>query len=525
MSGTRRRAVGLLVLLALAAALASVLFSGYALAASPTPTPSATPSQAPSPAPPPSAVEQECGFINVACEARQAVNEWFTHLVETASKPVFEMLGSTVLATPELDSPVMARAKQLWEVSRTIANTCFVLLVTAAGVMLMVGQALPGESSARELLPRLVWALLAANLSLVAIGYAITLVNGLSQAFLADGASQIDPESVFEAVKVTILAGIATHGVFFALVSLVAVILAVGVVFTYLVRLALTMVVIAAAPLALIFHALPMTDGLARLWWRSFIGLLAIQICQSLVLVTALKLLFSDNPAENAATFWIPASADLADLLMAVCLLFVLLKIPGWVAQTIWQANKPRTLSRLVQSLIVYRGLGMLLGKRAGAARTARRPKPPTPPNGGGGNGPGGPPGGGPPSGGPPGGGPGGPGPRPGGPRRPRPPSGTPTKGCGGNGNAPAGRAHHGRLARPDGPDRTVRERLDPIAHRRPQPGRHDRPTVRPNQQPNATRLPQSPASRRAKRGKPQVTVQLDVPRTHRKAERRATRK
>ena len=290
MARTRRGAVGLLVLLAVGrrarlgtdqrtrARLIPDTGSGPGFTG-----PSATPSPAPSPTPSPSAVapDQECGFIDVACEARQAINEWFAHLVESASKPVFTMLGSTVLATPELNSPGMARARQLWEVSRTIANTCFVLLVTAAGVMLMAGQALPGESSARELLPRLVWAFLAANLSLVAIRYAIALANGLSQAFLADGASRIDPESVFKVINGTILAGIATHGVFFAIVALVAVVLAVGVVFTYVVRLALTMVLIAAAPLALIFHALPMTEGLARLWWRSFTGLLAIQICQS----------------------------------------------------------------------------------------------------------------------------------------------------------------------------------------------------------------------------------------------------
>ncbi|MFC7591594.1 hypothetical protein ACFQYP_53775 [Nonomuraea antimicrobica] len=123
------------------------------------------------------------------------------------------------------------------------------LLVTVAGVMLMVGLALPGGISARELLPRLVWAFLAANLSLIAITYAITLANGLSQAFLADGASRIDPELVFDAIKKAVLAGIALKGVFFAIVALVVVVLAVGVLFTYIVRIALTMVVIVAAPL------------------------------------------------------------------------------------------------------------------------------------------------------------------------------------------------------------------------------------------------------------------------------------
>ncbi|WP_246064504.1 hypothetical protein [Nonomuraea longispora] len=117
MAGTRRRAAGLLVLLMVGAALALALISGRALAASPTATPTPTPTATPSTSA--AAPAQDCGFISVACEARQAVNEWFTHLVETASKPVFEMLGSTVLATPELDSPAMARAKQLWEISRT----------------------------------------------------------------------------------------------------------------------------------------------------------------------------------------------------------------------------------------------------------------------------------------------------------------------------------------------------------------------------------------------------------------------
>ncbi|PZG23639.1 hypothetical protein C1I98_36165 [Spongiactinospora gelatinilytica] len=289
-------------------------------------------------------------MFDVACKAREAVDGWFAHLVKSAAKPVFDMLGTSVLATPELTAPEMARVKQLWDVSRTIANTSFVLLVTAAGVLLMTGQTLPGQTSPRELLPRLVWAFLAANLSLTAIGHAISLANGLSQAFLADGAGRLDPESVFKVMGGTILAGIATEGVFFAIVALAVVILAVGVVFTYVVRLALTMVLIAAAPLALIFHALPMTDGLARLWWRAITGLLAIQVCQSLVLVTALHLLFSDNPAPNAAAFWIPTTADLMDLLMAVCLLFVLLKIPGWVARTIWQAGKPRMLTRLAVS-------------------------------------------------------------------------------------------------------------------------------------------------------------------------------
>lgn len=521
MVASRLRALGLFVLLAVGVALVSALVSGPALAAPAPPVPAPTPSSTPSP----SAVAPstpDCGFINVGCEARRAIDEWFTHLVESATKPVFAMLGSTVLATPELDAPEMARAKQLWELSRTIANTCFVLLVTVAGVMLMVGQALPGGISARELLPRLVWAFLAANLSLIAIKYAITLANGLSQAFLADGAGRIDPELVFDAIKKAVLAGIVLKGVFFAIVALVVVVLAVGVLFTYIVRIALTMVVIVAAPVALILHALPMTEGLARLWWRAFTGLLAIQMCQSLVLVTALQLMFSDNPADDDS-FWIPSTADMTDLLMAICLLFVLLKIPGWVARTIWQASKPRTISRLVKSLVVYRGLGMLLGKGFGAARAARRPKPPkppTPPTGGGG-GPSGPPGGGP------GGGPGrrGPnvgGPRAGTPRHPRRPPGRTASGDGDGGNARAHRSSPvGRPARPNGPDGGVGNPSAAIGYPAPQPGRNRPPIVRRDRPPNGASPSEPPAPRRPSR----VSLRLQAPRSHGKAARRAPRK
>ncbi|MEV4808033.1 hypothetical protein AB0K18_49305 [Nonomuraea sp. NPDC049421] len=502
----RLRAFGLFALLAVGAtALVSALLSGVARAAPATPVPTPTPSAAPSSSP--AEPELDCGFIDVACKTRLAMDEWFTHLVESATKPVFESLGSTVLATPELDSPEMARAKQLWELSRTIANTCFVLLVTVAGVMLMVGQALPGGTSARELLPRLVWAFLAANLSLIAIKYAITLANGLSQAFLVDGAERIDPKLVFDAIKKAVLAGIVLKGVFFAFVALVVIVLAVGVLFTYIVRIALTMVVIVAAPLALVLHALPVTEGIARLWWRAFAGLLAIQMCQSLVLVTALQLLFSANPADDDS-FWIPSTADMTDLLMAICLLFVLLKIPGWVARTIWQASKPRALSRLVKSLIVYRGLNMLLGKGLNAARAARRPKPPKPPTSPGGKGwPSGPPGGGPSGGSGPNAG----GPRPGMPRHPRRPPGTTAD-----------------KRRPGGGDAQVHRSSPPAPIDRGQPAGRPQPTPRPRPVVRRDRPPNGAVPSEPRRSPPrpsQVALRLQMPRLPRRAARRAPRK
>ncbi|MFV2180088.1 hypothetical protein, partial [Actinomadura sp. LOL_011] len=97
--------------------------------------------------------------MDVACKAKEAVNDWFGDLVSSAADTVFDLLGSSVLGTPELDDPGMGRARELWGVAQTIANTCFVLVVTAGGVLLMAGHALPGsELTPGELIARLVGA-------------------------------------------------------------------------------------------------------------------------------------------------------------------------------------------------------------------------------------------------------------------------------------------------------------------------------------------------------------------------------
>jgi len=89
-----------------------------------------------------------------------------------------------------------------------------------------------------------------------------------------------------------VLAPLATGGIFLILLGLVVAVLAVVLLAIYVVRVALLVLLVAAAPLALVCHALPQTEGLARLWWRATIACFAAQIGQSLVLVAALRVFF-----------------------------------------------------------------------------------------------------------------------------------------------------------------------------------------------------------------------------------------
>ncbi|WP_165964037.1 hypothetical protein [Actinomadura sp. KC216] len=310
--------------------------------------------------------------------AKRAVNGWFSDLVSSAAKPIFGTLHQSVLGTPEMDSPQMTRARDLWAVSQTIANTCFVLLITAGGVWLMAGHNLPGaELTPAQLAVRIVGAFLASNLSLILIGHGISFANGLAGAFLHAGAESTDPSVVADIVAGFVAASLIPGSPFGALIALGVVVLALGVVFTYAIRLALTMVLIAAAPVALMFHALPLTDGLARLWWRGMSGLLAIQVCQALALATAYRLLFTETDDTSDQLLGMPTDNDFTDLLVAGCLLWVLLRIPSWVARTVWRPAQPRMLGGLLRSLIVYRGLGALLGGRRRTAVPASVENPP----------------------------------------------------------------------------------------------------------------------------------------------------
>ncbi|MFG2249141.1 hypothetical protein [Spirillospora sp. NPDC048823] len=317
--------------------------------------------------------EDDCGWVDMGCHTKEAITGWFRSLAKSALKPVLGFLASTQLGTPEIGSAPMNQAEEIWATSRVIANTCFVLLVLVAGVLLMAGQTFSGVAGPGQAIVRLVASFVAMNISLIVIGYGIQLANGLARSILMSGADQIDPDEAGRIFAEGVGASVNTAGIFFVLVTLVVVVLACILAFIYVMRLAIIMILIGVAPIALMFHALPLTDGLARLWWRGITGALAIQVCQSFVFITALRLLLSQHNDNNHTFYGVPTEqAELIDLLLVIALLYILICIPRWVARTVWQPAQPRILSQLVRTFVVYKGVGAVLGAVGKAARVGR---------------------------------------------------------------------------------------------------------------------------------------------------------
>jgi len=309
------------MVLALVAAIGALALPALAQTPSPSPSPAQGTSPAPSSSPGPDFEEPgKPPFWDVVGRVRYAINQWFSGLVAAALRPVFDLLGRTVFSTPML--PDNARVSELWRFSLGIADATLLLFVLAGAGIVMSGGGLTSQLTAKELLPRLLLAAGAANLSMLLLGQMISLSNALSRAMLG---AAIDPAEVSERM-ITMLAGAALGNPFLALLALAVVVLGILVIVSYVIRIAAMVILATGAPLMLAGHALPQTDGIARAWWRATLAFLAAPVLQSMLLAAAFRIFLTGDGALG-----LPIGSGLIDLLVVGCLLYLLYKIPFWM--------------------------------------------------------------------------------------------------------------------------------------------------------------------------------------------------
>jgi hypothetical protein len=352
-----------LVLLALAAVTAGVWLGGLPAAAQPAPTspPLSTsrPAGPPStttrlPGAPPSTVglppalapPASPGVFDVAGRIREAVNGWVRELVAWAIGPTVELAAQSVLATPDLTAP-QGRVTELWRRSAALANAGYVLLVAAGGVLVMTNETLQARYTIKEVAPRLVVGIIASNISLLLVGFGIQLANALARALLSPG---VDPEQARATLKAVLIPPLDNASPLLLLVGLAVVVLAVVLAASYVLRVALLVVLIVAGPLALACHGLPQTEELARWWWRATTACLMVPVAQALAVSCGLQVFFHTDTDRVLGL----GGGRLVDLLVAVCLLWLLARIPVWAARLVL-AGRPGTVMAVAKSYVTYR--------------------------------------------------------------------------------------------------------------------------------------------------------------------------
>ncbi|WP_067790818.1 hypothetical protein [Nocardia amikacinitolerans] len=289
-----------------------------------------------------------------------AIDGFFQRIVESALNPLLELLSETLLTTPEPGQ--IPEIGALWNQSWQIVTALYVLVVMAAGVLLMARETLQTQYSIRELAPRLVVGFVTGGLSMMIATAAIGFANALAGAVAGDG---VDSASAADALAE--LAGTPQSHGFFLLLHLALVVMLLVLLISYVIRVSITIVLIVAAPLALMCHALPGIDGVARWWWRSFVACLAIQVVQSLTLVTVLRVLL----APGGWHLFGPDANEIADLTVALALMYVLIKTPFWLLSVLNIGQGRSFAGSIARGFLAYKTLGLLKGATSSSARTA----------------------------------------------------------------------------------------------------------------------------------------------------------
>jgi hypothetical protein len=326
------------------------------------------PVASPSPSPVPvtlDAASGGCGFFDVTCHITSAITGWFGGLIASAVNPLVNFIGSSALSTPQPSS--IPSVSSLWGTSLAIADACYGLLVLIGGVIVMSHETLQTSYSAKEIAPRIVVGFIAANLSMILISKAVDISNGLASG-LAGAGGPVSQQAAARQLVSTLANSAATNGAFLILLELAGVILALVLAAVYVIRMMAVVLLAAATPLLIALWALPQTSWAARWCCRAWVAVLAIPAAQGLVLSAAVRVFFSPG--------WLPGGGDLEQVLVTLCLLYIMMRIPFWIGRPVlspFGSSPARRAVRFAFTAAVISRIRPALAGTAGSGRAGGR--------------------------------------------------------------------------------------------------------------------------------------------------------
>jgi len=245
--------------------------------------------------------------------------------------------------------------RSYWQASLGIADALLVLVVMAAGAIVMHHETLQTSYALKEFIPRLVIAGVASNASLAISGQMVAFANVLSSGLLGNG---VNPEQAGHTLELLVLHAIQDGGIFLVLLGLACAVLAVALLILYIVRAALIILLVCAAPLMLIAHGLPQSEGVARFWWRAMLAALGVQAAQAFTLAATVHVFF----ASGKSVLGVGTGGSLVDLLLVLCLFWVLLRIPFWAKELAFSRRFSSSTTRMAKTYVVFRAVRSLGG-------------------------------------------------------------------------------------------------------------------------------------------------------------------
>ncbi|WP_345638658.1 hypothetical protein [Rugosimonospora acidiphila] len=299
-----------------------------------------------------------------------AMMNWASQSILTVFDAIFALIAQTMLISPDVTELPQVRA--LTAKSTVVVDTVFVLAFVAAGALTMVaGGSERSRYTVKDLVPRLVVGFIAAHFSQVLARQAIGVANGLTGALSSGDTDKVGALTAIRGQVDDAAGGSVTPMLFAVLVVIIAALVA-STVLGMLTRFAVLLVLASVAPLALGCHALPQTESVARVWWRSFCGCLITPVLQAFTLQAGQWML--EDPAHVLPVLGLPNDpTGLLNLFIIIVLLLTTVKIPGLVRRYVTQgARGTNPLGAMVRVIIVQqltRGFGRAAQAVAAVAR------------------------------------------------------------------------------------------------------------------------------------------------------------
>jgi hypothetical protein len=295
--------------------------------------------------------------------------DWFAAAILEVLNALIGAIAGALLITPDVTALPQVQAltgRSIW-----IVDTVFVLVFVAAGVLTMAaGGDDRARYTAKDLAPRLVVGFVTAHFSQLIAGTLIELANALTGALTAN---TVDGDGALGAVKTHLIAARdTTAGLLFVICATIIVALLAATAVSVIVRFAVAMVLTCIAPLALACHALPQTDPAARLWWRAYLGVLAIPIVQGFFLVAGQWMLFDTR--QMLPLLGLPADpGGVINLFVVMVLLWTCVRVPGLMRRAVSAGGRSPNLVGMLVRVVVVQQLGRAVPGLARGVRAVAR--------------------------------------------------------------------------------------------------------------------------------------------------------
>jgi hypothetical protein len=308
-----------------------------------------------------------------------AIVKWLAAVISGGLNILWDLLSATAFISP--DVTVLPEVRSVSSTSLAVVNTCYVLAILWMAILVLGRDTIQSRYGPDELIPRLVIGLIGANLAMPLCSQLIGLANALTTALTSQDITSPDSMQQMRQIVTGTLAeqtGSDPGGFLLILIGLVIAVLVAGLLVQWIVRLGVLIVAVGLAPIALALHGTPQTEPAAKLWWRTMLGTLGTVLIQAVALHTTLTV-FLSTQADLPALGLPGNSGTVMKLLVVLCLLWAILKVPSMMRRYVSQSSPGHagTIVRVMLMQPLTRGLSRTVG-RGGAARTAaasgRRP-------------------------------------------------------------------------------------------------------------------------------------------------------